>query len=106
MNNSFSSDTICALSTAQGMGAIAVIRVSGKQALEIARDVMKFYSQRFGPYPYGEFSIAPVHLGYGGEQMSNMIFIDTRVFELPKILDRYFDFLISHEMIAHIKQHN
>ncbi|ASS50586.1 MAG: tRNA uridine-5-carboxymethylaminomethyl(34) synthesis GTPase MnmE [Candidatus Fluviicola riflensis] len=39
MNNSFSSDTICALSTAQGMGAIAVIRVSGKQALEIASSV-------------------------------------------------------------------
>jgi tRNA modification GTPase len=35
MNHSLSSDTICALSTAPGMGAIAVIRVSGKRALEI-----------------------------------------------------------------------
>lgn len=35
MNGSISSDTICALSTAPGIGAIAVIRVSGKQALEI-----------------------------------------------------------------------
>jgi tRNA modification GTPase len=33
MNASISSDTICALSTAPGIGAIAVIRVSGKQAL-------------------------------------------------------------------------
>ena len=32
---SVSADTICALSTANGMGAIAVIRVSGKQALTI-----------------------------------------------------------------------
>ena len=32
---SISSDTICALSTANGMGAIAVIRVSGKEALTI-----------------------------------------------------------------------
>lgn len=39
MNHSLSSDTICALSTAQGMGAIAVIRVSGKQALEIGSSV-------------------------------------------------------------------
>jgi tRNA modification GTPase len=39
MNHSLSSDTICALSTAQGMGAIAVIRVSGKRALEIGSSV-------------------------------------------------------------------
>ena len=32
---SVSNDTICALSTANGMGAIAVIRVSGKEALTI-----------------------------------------------------------------------
>lgn len=32
---SVSNDTICALSTANGMGAIAVIRVSGKEALAI-----------------------------------------------------------------------
>ncbi len=68
-----------------------------QKALQIAKDVFEFYSQRFGPYPYEEFSIAPVYLGYGGEQMSNMAFIDTRVFQLPEFLDRYFDFLISHE---------
>ncbi|MBI4309049.1 MAG: BamA/TamA family outer membrane protein, partial [Candidatus Omnitrophica bacterium] len=65
--------------------------------LASAVDLMAYYSQRFGPYPYKSFSIAPVHLGYGGEQMSNLVFIDTRVFELPKLLDRYFDFLIAHE---------
>lgn len=32
-------DTICALSTANGMGAIAVIRVSGEQALEIVSSI-------------------------------------------------------------------
>jgi len=32
-------DTICALSTANGMGAIAVIRISGKQAFEIVSAV-------------------------------------------------------------------
>lgn len=34
-----SSDTICALSTANGMGAIAVIRVSGKDALSIGSTI-------------------------------------------------------------------
>jgi len=69
----------------------------GRQALGHARDLMKFYFERFGPYPYEEFSIAPVHLGYGGEQMSNMIFLDTRVYRLPGFLNRYFDFLVAHE---------
>ena len=68
-----------------------------KEALKDVTDLMKFYSDRFGSYPYEEFSIAPVYLGYGGEQMSNMIFIDTRVYQLPKILLHYFDFLIAHE---------
>ncbi|MFA5088406.1 MAG: M1 family aminopeptidase [Candidatus Omnitrophota bacterium] len=69
----------------------------GVQAAKDAGDLIEFYSERFGPYPYKEFSIAPVHLGYGGEQMANMIFIDTRVYQLPQFLKRYFDFLIAHE---------
>ena len=70
---------------------------AGKRALESARDVMRFYTQRFGNYLCSEFSIAPVHLGYGGEQHSNVIFIDTRVYKLPRLLARYFDFIIAHE---------
>jgi hypothetical protein len=68
-----------------------------KQALEYARGMMEYYSDKFTPYPYKAFSLAPVYLGYGGEQMSNMAFFDTRVYELPTFLNRYFDFLISHE---------
>lgn len=43
MNVSYLStnDTICAISTAQGMGAIAVIRLSGQKALEIADRIFK-----------------------------------------------------------------
>ena len=51
-----SEDTICALSTANGMGAIAVIRVSGKDALAItsrifSKNVEKVASHtaHFGP---------------------------------------------------------
>ncbi len=68
-----------------------------QKALEHAKDLMQFYTQRFGAYPYKQFSIAPVYLGYGGEQMSNMVFIDTRVYKLPNLLSRHFDFLIAHE---------
>jgi len=66
-------------------------------ALQSARDMMQYYTELFGDYPYEEFSIAPVYLGYGGEQMANMTFIDTRVYQLPKFLKRYLDFLIAHE---------
>ena len=52
-------DTICALATPSGSGAIAVIRVSGKDALEITDNIFKSgkndslksaegYSVRFG----------------------------------------------------------
>ncbi len=68
-----------------------------REALDNALGLMKFYSEKFGAYPYKNFSIAPVYLGYGGEQMSNIIFIDSRVYELPRFLPRYFDFLIAHE---------
>ena len=34
-------DTICALSTAQGTGAIAIVRISGSKALEIAASIRK-----------------------------------------------------------------
>lgn len=66
-------------------------------ALDSAVDMMKYYRDLLGPYPYPEFNMAPVYLGYGGEQMSNMIFIDTRVYKLPKFLKRYLDFLVAHE---------
>ncbi len=70
---------------------------SAQKAFSFARDLMQFYTKRFGPYPYKVFNIAPVYLGYGGEQMSNLIYIDTRVFDLPGVLERYFDFLVAHE---------
>jgi len=68
-----------------------------QKAVEFASELMDYYTKNFGSYPYREFNIAPVYLGYGGGQSSNLIFIDTRVYKLPKFLIRYFDFLISHE---------
>ena len=35
-------DTICALATAAGIGAIAVVRISGSRSFEIARKVASF----------------------------------------------------------------
>jgi hypothetical protein len=72
-------------------------KAHAQKALQSAKDMFVFYSSRLGEYPYKIFNLVPVHLGYGGEQMSNMAFFDTRVYSLPGFLDRYLDFLIAHE---------
>ncbi len=48
MNLSYlsSNDTICAISTAQGVGAIAVVRLSGQKAIEIANELFKPAAER------------------------------------------------------------
>ena len=68
-----------------------------QKALDSAAGLIKFYAEKFIPYPYKEFNIAPSFLAYGGTQSSNLILIDTRVYRLPEFLQRYFDFLIVHE---------
>ena len=51
------SDTICAVSTPQGRGGIAVIRVSGPQALDIV-------GQRWQGKPLADMMTHTVHLGH------------------------------------------
>jgi hypothetical protein len=68
-----------------------------RDAAGYAAAAMKFYGERFGAYPYKEFTIAPSYLGFGGDQSSGMIFIDVRMFRLPGFLNRYSDFMIAHE---------
>ncbi|MBT5749972.1 MAG: tRNA uridine-5-carboxymethylaminomethyl(34) synthesis GTPase MnmE, partial [Flavobacteriales bacterium] len=55
MNNLLQEDTICALATGNGLSAIAIIRLSGKQAIEItntifSRDILnaKSHTMHFG----------------------------------------------------------
>ena len=43
-NSLYINDTIVALATASGVGAIAVIRLSGKEAIAIADSVFKPYT--------------------------------------------------------------
>ncbi|WP_068598638.1 tRNA uridine-5-carboxymethylaminomethyl(34) synthesis GTPase MnmE [Vaginella massiliensis] len=56
-----SNDTICALATANGMGAIAVIRISGPQAIE---KVNALFRSKFGSKQLTEVDSHTVHLGY------------------------------------------
>ena len=58
-NTIYNSDTIVALATASGMGAIAVIRLSGANAIEIAEQIFKSYSKK----PLINAPSHTVHLG-------------------------------------------
>lgn len=50
-------DTICALSTPQGMGAIAMIRISGSETFPILQKVFKPFSQRHNPENAAPYSL-------------------------------------------------
>lgn len=50
-------DTICALSTAQGMGAIAMIRISGLETFPILQKVFKPFSKRHNPENAAPYSL-------------------------------------------------
>ena len=55
----YTDDTIVALATATGVGAISVIRLSGKEAIELADKVFKTLNGK----PLSEAPSHTVHLG-------------------------------------------
>ena len=59
-------DTICAISTPQGMGGIAVIRVSGNRAIEIV-------SKRWQGKPLDQCESHTVHLGHITDSQGNLL---------------------------------
>ncbi len=77
-------DTICALSTPPGTGAIAVIRVSGKDALSICGKI--FRKKNSKPADLFKFKTHTVHYG---EIIHNNIVIDDVVISLFKAPTSY-----------------
>ncbi len=58
--NSISNDTIIALATSSGVGAIAVIRISGEKAIEIANN---FFQSKYGKKDLNKVKSHTIHLG-------------------------------------------
>ncbi len=58
--NTYNNDTIIALATASGVGAIAIIRLSGKNALTI---VNKYFQSKFGNKDITKVKSHTIHLG-------------------------------------------
>ena len=62
-------DTICSISTPQGIGAIAIVRMSGPQSYAIARQLFKFDFDSLRPYEakYSEL--------FDGEQLVDQVMV-------------------------------
>ncbi len=74
------------------------------QALEFAKNAFKSYSQRFGEYPYTEFSIAATPTKALGVEYPEVVVIATILYDLKSTLGAarpiYFESTVAHE-IAH-----
>ena len=73
-------------------------RRSAEQIAGFVRDGLKFYSESIAPYPYKQISVVPIGLGYGGNETSNVVMLDSRVYDIPAFLSRYKEFLVVHEL--------
>ncbi len=60
-------------------------------------DELMFYKGYGFEYPYGQISVVPVYLGYGGNETSNVVMLDRRVLFIPNVAKRYQEFLAVHE---------
>ena len=69
------------------------------EALKIAQEVIPLYNQWFGRYPFKEFEIAESFFGWNGDESSGLILLDHRVWNLPEMAHRFFDGLLSHEIM-------
>ncbi len=76
-------DTICALSTPPGMGAIAVIRLSGSASFEIIKGIFKPAEKGF------EIAGAPSHTIHLGFIMNESVMVDEVLLSLFKLPHSY-----------------
>ena len=67
MNNSFVSDTIAAIATPAGVGAISVIRVSGPEAIEIVDNIFT------GKKNLKDSASHTIHYGKIKDSLNNLI---------------------------------
>jgi hypothetical protein len=67
------------------------------EILKVVGEAIPVYSQWFGPYPYGHFTVAESYFGWNGNECSGLVMIDERVFGMPHLARGYVEYLVSHE---------
>ena len=70
LNRAFDNDTICAIATPHGMGAIATVRVSGNKAFSIVSQLFEQHGQPF------DMSKLVSHKAYFGQIVDNGAMLD------------------------------
>jgi hypothetical protein len=67
----------------------------GNKALEAAKDSIKIFSELFGEYPYGQFSVVSCDFFIGGMEYPNLVYIDHNIFSRDSTL--ILEYIIVHE---------
>ncbi|MCS6864378.1 MAG: M1 family aminopeptidase [Gemmataceae bacterium] len=67
------------------------------EILKIIGEAIPVYSQWFGSYPYGHFTVAESYFGWNGNECAGLVMIDERVFGMPHLARGYVEYLVSHE---------
>ena len=68
-----------------------------QKMVEIVKQAIDTYSKWFGAFPYPEFTIAESYFGWNGNECSDLVMIDERVFDMPNLMEGYAEYLLSHE---------
>ncbi|MFO0927926.1 MAG: M1 family aminopeptidase [Gemmataceae bacterium] len=69
-----------------------------RQMVRISVEALEIYSKWLTPYPWPDFTIAETFFGWNGNECSNLVMIDERVFAMPHVAVNYVDYLLSHEI--------
>ncbi len=68
-----------------------------KKIVDVIVSALNEYQKWFGPFPYPEFTIAESYFGWNGNECSDLVMIDQRVFMMPELMSGYVEYLVSHE---------
>jgi len=68
-----------------------------KAIVGISSRALERYTQWFGRYPTREFRFVESYFGWNGNECSNLVMIDERVFSMPEYAEGYVEYLVSHE---------
>lgn len=72
-------------------------RAAGQVVLDTAAEAVKYFNQRFGPYPYGQLSLVEVPMaGFSGMEYPQLTMFSSRLYPGGETVGRWAD-LVSHE---------
>jgi hypothetical protein len=68
-----------------------------KEIIKIASHAIQNFTKWFGPFPYPQMTYAESYFGWNGNECSDLVMVDERIFDAPHIMTGYVEYLITHE---------